>query len=125
MREIKFRYRIRNRKYGKIHKIIIDINVLESGRQSEYFNILDYEILSRDEYTGLNAKNGEIYEEDILEYEQTKRRFIIYWDEDNLQWAARFIKNKPRYTDGLWRYEFNKAKIIGNKWENPELGEAK
>ena len=117
MREIKFRYRIKNRKYGKIHKIIIDLNVLESGRQAEYFNILDYEILSRDLYIGLNAKNGEIYEGDIIRWYPQKTKNYI----DNI---VEYIGNK--FSLGDW-YEDDypnpeeECKIIGNIYENPEL----
>jgi len=120
MREIKFRYRIRNRKYGKIHKIIIDINVLENGRQSQYFNILDYEILSRDEYTELKDKNGnEIYEGDILE--DIDRIGIIEFYQGGF--IVQDIRPLPDESATYYHIDIlgEDAEIIGNIYENSEL----
>lgn len=68
MKEIKFRYRIKNKISGYTGFIHLTLKELEEGRilgvcTPDYDKI---EILSRDEYTGLKAKNGEIYEGDII-----------------------------------------------------------
>ena len=129
MREIKFRYRLKNIKTGKIIVKIFTIKEIESHDFSSWFE--NYEILSRDEYTSKNDKDKkEIYEDDII-----KRQYGVGYSS----------KNYPSFVDGTQRetiiiVEWNETstgyiglakpfdsnfyvefEIIGNKYENPEL----
>jgi len=78
------------------------------------------------QYTGLKDKNGrEVYEGDLLEYscfkptEDEPKCGAVVWDKcigfylDNI-WEFDFIAK--HYCD-----DFEKMKIIGNKFENPKL----
>lgn len=78
------------------------------------------------QYTGLNDKNGkEIYEGDILEYEDKGNitdDFIepVEWidDKHNVGWGTESSAN-------VWADVARLSKIIGNIYENPELLENK
>ncbi len=82
------------------------------------------------EYTGLKAKNGKIYEEDIVKWGRYigvivwyKFAWIIKPKGWKNAWKSR-NKNNPFYgyyllNDAL--FDWNELKIIGNTIENPKL----
>ena len=73
------------------------------------------------QWTGLKDKNGkEIYEGDIL-HNKSEVRFIIEWDNE----AMRFVVNKSRWGLTTKAIKRDGYEIIGNRFENPELLEAK
>ncbi len=67
MRKIKFRYRFQNHKTKEIITAVIDLDRLENQSKfnPDVLDFLEWEILSRDEFTGLtDSKDKEIYEAD-------------------------------------------------------------
>ena len=89
---------------------------------------MDYRVYTKTvgQYTELKDKNGEkIFEGDFVtfhtEYEMPdddvwyeKEPYLVKWDNE----IAGF---EPFYLNGRWRCNIVNLKIIGNKWDNPEL----
>ena len=126
MREIKFRY-VFKKPSGHILIYHTDIQHLEKGDIGDFlqFNLvsIDRDLVSRDLYTGLHDKNGkEIYEGDILEYRDD--RLAISWDAKHGCCNANYIINKSEMRD-LFPFEWAKAVVIGNIYENSEFLEEK
>ena len=69
------------------------------------------------QFTGLKDRAGkEIYEGDILDGDYPDE---VFWDKNRGQWM---LNNYDGPDDTLWEIlKFNKPKIIGNIYENPEL----
>ena len=78
------------------------------------------------QYTGVEDKEGKkIFEGDLVtfhtEYEMDnddvwyeKEPYLVKWDNE----IAGF---EPFYLNGRWRCDIVNLKIVGNKWDNPEL----
>jgi len=73
--------------------------------------------LTKDNFaTGFFDKDGrEILIGDTLEYCQSKRQFIVYWNEEILDYAARFLDKPERISDRLSGYEIELAVILDKK----------
>jgi len=113
MREIKFRA------WDKVRKIIVNVVMLsfeqdvlgfDDSDAIEYGNTRDFELM---QYTCLKDVRGvEIYEWDIVEGGIEGRRSLI--EMSSYEWLKQALED-----------EFNKTycnyKIIGNKFQNPEL----
>jgi uncharacterized phage protein (TIGR01671 family) len=125
-REIKFRYIFRHKASGNIEVKHYYLNQLEerNAKQLSPCFLSDYEMLSRDQYTGLtDKKKNEIYEGDIVHLTSDDGidyiALITFQDggfcaidgtEDD--YAVR------RY--GLSRHELH-VEVVGNVTQNPEL----
>jgi len=112
MREIKFRYRIKQ-KYEGNSKILIRHYTLDD--MAAYGTLHAGEtLLSRDEYTGLKDKNGkEIYEGDVVKCGNLWTRKV--------EWG---VITDPELGDPIGiGYDdcFEAGEVIGNIYENKEL----
>lgn len=128
MREIKFRV------WDKKIKFMISWNkLLEAYDLHNLLELTDkrFEIM---QFTGLKDKNGkEIFEGDIIEYKNTNwvvrfemGSFSLFTGIENL---SESLIEKPKTDNemladelGIW---WTRCKVIGNKFENPELLEEK
>ncbi|WP_085523875.1 YopX family protein [Tuberibacillus sp. Marseille-P3662] len=120
MSNIKFRYIVRHKASGNIetkHYFLSQIEERPLKELSPAF-LADYELLSRDQYTGLRDKNGvEVYEGDVLDCNGGiavvfySKRFVSY----KLHFYSPFEQEQPFY---FWDLE---GFVIGNVYENPEL----
>jgi len=125
-RDLKFRFVLRNKSLDRIEFKWYTLNQLEQNSLKELFNVEDYEIISRDQFTGLKDCNGvDIYEGD---YDQDHQ--VVVWCERRLGWSLftydfptkEFIHCNCYNCEG--NYELNECfdiDIIGNIHQNPEL----
>lgn len=146
MREIKFRYVLRDRVTKEIFDRFLILNDLETGLEVAYDidspRFIDCELVGRCEYTGLMDKNGrEIYEGDVLEktselytnFGKTPTgRFhtsyvkVIWIDEG---WGCEVINNNGKglingYKSRGLKITAKYSVVCGDVYRNPELLEA-
>jgi uncharacterized phage protein (TIGR01671 family) len=133
VREIKVRYTFKHVGTGNIEKKIYTLSQLEVKNTKELspcFNVgYGYELVGRDEYTGLKDKNGkEIYEGYICKDGNTF--YQIIWIDRLAKYCAKVIKSEYALVRdmpfALQQYVIDgtlecKLEIIGNIYENPEL----
>lgn len=88
-------------------------------------NLVDPETVGQ--FTGLHDKNGtEIYEGDILVHDYGGYSLIVYREECMAfcRIDAKDVDNINGYynlSEHAWRSCLQRAKVIGNQYENPEL----
>lgn len=135
MREIKFRYRVQNRETKEILTAILTVQDIQD-QAFVFKDYLTWEVLSRDEFTGLKDKTGvEIYEGDILKSTSNYinmatekptgkiciRYYQVLFIEEEARWGT---KEKNGYIDKFKMVQEIISKyceVIGNIYENPEL----
>ena len=117
MREIKFRAWDREDKRMLSWDDLFTLSITFDGG---LYGIIKSSRYTKMQYSGLNADGKEIYEGDVVEYENPIRDVIevgiVTWG------VAGFGINSP--TDGgIWNGDSIKEvkKVLGNIYENPEL----
>lgn len=115
-REIKFRA------WDRVRKIIVNVVMLsfeqdvlgfDDSDAIEYGNTRDFELM---QYTGLKDVNGkDIYEGDVVEFEVSLTRTKAEVKYSRNQFIVSMNSVMPRSLD------LYLVKIIGNRFENPEL----
>ncbi|MEC1037613.1 YopX family protein [Bacillus licheniformis] len=127
MNTIKIRYTFRHKGSGNIEMKWYSIGQLEERAAAKLSPVFsdEYELISRDLYTGLKDNTGrEIYEGDIVQGSHRYQR-----DDEII-----LIEQQVHYLNGCYMFGnwnaheyFNKHRIIeviGNIYENPDLLEA-
>lgn len=119
MIELKFRYVLKGKLDNKIYYKWYYLKQIESGL-SKLFDIDNYEIIYKNQYTGLKDKNSkEIYEGDLIKIEMSNKWiFKIVWDETYSCFKGQNIYDDSH--DIIFGF-FDGLEIIGNLHENPEL----
>ncbi len=127
MREIKFRYRLKHLETNEIKTVIFDLECIESGYFGEYIG--DYEILSRDLYTGLKVNRTKIYEGDIVKVIKDfagrlfEKEIIAVVEFHIDEYDAKYILNDQDKRTELYlpdvggNFRWDKLEIIGNIYE--------
>ena len=124
-REIKFRYRIQLAT-GEIHTEVVNLADLENGYLEEYL-VPSCKILSRDEFAGLEDKNGkEIYEGDIILIDEDGRKYEVIFHQgvfgiiggDSIHYP---LRNFTKTGTSISERSIEKIEVIGSIYENPEL----
>ena len=129
MREIKFDLAVKNKNTGYINHKYYFLSELMIGVKN-LFDVENYDVLSKRQYTGLKDKNGkEIYESDVIHCIGDTFPAVVIFDEKALCWAAQLyhngVKNElmtlGRYIHSRERAVRTRIEVIGNIYENPEL----
>lgn len=125
-------------KTGKwVYGNYFEVNFKRDGEDEPYYT--DHRIMQKDgrafkvdcetvgQYTGIDDKfDNPIFEGDIMAFcKGATRPFEIRWD--GLGWKM-FTADGKRIKDSFESGEIRhmqKSEVIGNKWDNPELLEAK
>ena len=125
MNNIKIRYTFRHKGSGNIEMKWYSIVQLEARAATELSPAFsdEYELVSRDLYTGLKDKNGrEIYEGDIVFYDRNiapsidSRKYVVKWED------SKFVLTNSSET--IDDFTSDIIEIIGDVYRNPNLLEA-
>ena len=142
-REIKFRYRLEHIETKEVITKIFTIEEIEAHNWSVWYE--NYNVLSRDQYTGLlDKQNNRIYEGDIIDIRDSTIgtedivRGEVYWCDNYLEWSIQWLpkqsgadsirlvrksirKNAKTPESSLGDRRWPQVEIIGNIYENLEL----
>lgn len=126
-RTIKFRF------WSPQGKAFVE-NYNYNGPVDELFDEKEWDLLIPSEYTGMkDCEQKEIWEGDILEYERRltnknlqKYTAIVSYANGAYLLLAKAVSNEGTlahmWLHDLYKYIYNsKVKVIGNKYQNPEL----
>lgn len=118
MREIKFRYTFKHTGTGNVEKKIYTLKQLEERNVSELspcFNKeFGYELVSRDQYTGLkDAKGNEIYTGDMILVFEWNRKYKVVFERGMFKVSGSTTFSLVTVTNGELSCE-----VIGNIYEN-------
>lgn len=137
MREILFRgKRVDNDEW--VYGFLICMNYIDVWEQKvcydgqeeiKYCTTKSYQVKPEtvSQFTGLTDKNGEkIFEGDIISYiwvtlagETDEKKHLIAYNDNKAKFVADCITNN--YSLPTFEYVGQRGKIIGNRWDNPEL----
>ena len=87
--------------------------------------------------TGFEDANGTmIYDGDIIEFGTQKRQYLVYWNDEAMWWDTELISGNALQRSEWRCSEYRRlgwlraelpilgecsTKVIGNRWDNPEL----
>ncbi|PAE70586.1 YopX family protein [Bacillus licheniformis] len=121
MNNIKIRYTFRHKGSGNIEMKWYNIAQLEARAATELSPVFsnEYELISRDLFTGLNKNGREIYEGDVYHQGDTNILYVVEYK------GASFVGKQIRSSSyaGLEHWK-DRIEVIGNIYENPDLLEA-
>lgn len=133
-REIKFRYIWKRKSDGHFYVNIVPIECLELKGDQPFIhvegNVDHWDLVSRDQFTGLKDKNGtEIYEGDVLHCDSPTHncdlqvKFGTYGFEAHSHHGFYLETLEGAFEWPIRRLDLDRGdyKIIGNIYENPEL----
>ncbi len=127
MRDIKIKYYYKN-STGEIISKVFDLDVdVSMAIGSIYLTIpyemRDYEIIGRVQYTGLKDKSGvEIYEGDVVELENNFIAEVEISPLNGVEFKSRNRNYRDEFASEYGNYIGNfPCEVIGNIYENPEL----
>ncbi|WP_026579169.1 YopX family protein [Bacillus sp. SB47] len=123
---IKIRYTFRHKGSGNIEMKWYSIGQLEERAAAKLSPVFsdEYELISRDLYTGLKDKNGrEIYEGDVVKFKS------VYYENKIMKAVVKFKDYLGSFVfdmgddQGPWRMDVSirEIEVIGNIYQNPNL----
>ncbi|MEC3841548.1 YopX family protein [Bacillus amyloliquefaciens] len=118
MNIIKIRYAFRHKKTNEIVLHYYTLSEIEFFGETIYSGKSNYELVSRDIWTGKKLMGKEIYAGDIICYKLHGRVFnlVVKWSDDDAGFYAGGIR---------WDFVQMNGELIGNVHQNPEwLGSA-
>lgn len=90
--------------------------MIYTDKEMEAVKDEDMEIM---QYTGQkDINNKEIFQRDIILIDESKN--IVVWDNNRGGWSITDVERKLKMTP-FGRSEANKAEVLGNEFENPDL----
>jgi uncharacterized phage protein (TIGR01671 family) len=114
-----FKYVIKNKHTGVIYYKVYSLEQIEENGLKGLFDIENYDIIARLQYTGLNDKNGRrIFEGDIIIFGDKKIKQVVEYRKG--QYIARQINTKGSYIGlGYCDWEIY-SEVIGNVHDKNE-----
>lgn len=130
MREIKFKWTLKNKNTKEIHDKIYTLDQLVDTPLYKLFDCNSYVIIGRGQYIGMSdKKNSAIYDGDVLEDSGDKVRWVVCWRDEVAAFEFTEVESLGSVTVNTWMPNADAVgysyEIIGNAFKNPELIERK